>query len=116
MRATPQAVSFDTTSHSPSLAKIRHSSSSVRSVIVTSGSDSDKEKIQCVHNTRYYHSLRPNAHLVVGGKRNSNAASAKNSSGIAAIRNDDLLRGYDRNNGGRSDGIASWGLKFASTV
>ena len=39
MRATLQAVSFDTTSQSPSLARIRHSSSAVRSVIVTSGSD-----------------------------------------------------------------------------
>lgn len=39
IRATPHAVSFDTTSHSPSLARIRHSSSAVLSVIVTSGSD-----------------------------------------------------------------------------
>ncbi|KAF4378592.1 hypothetical protein G4B88_023132 [Cannabis sativa] len=38
IRTTPQAVSFDTTSQSPSLAKIRQSSSAVRSVIVTSGS------------------------------------------------------------------------------
>ena len=39
MRATPHAVSFDTTSHNPSLARIRHSSSSVRSITVTSGFD-----------------------------------------------------------------------------
>lgn len=39
MRATPQAVSLETTSQRPSLANIRHSSSAVRSVIVTSGSD-----------------------------------------------------------------------------
>nr|GMC59096.1 tropinone reductase homolog At5g06060-like isoform X1 [Ipomoea batatas] len=39
MRATPQAVSFDTTSHRPSLANIKHSSSAVLSVTVTSGSD-----------------------------------------------------------------------------
>uniref|UniRef100_A0A7N0T6E6 Uncharacterized protein n=1 Tax=Kalanchoe fedtschenkoi TaxID=63787 RepID=A0A7N0T6E6_KALFE len=36
--ATPHAVSLDTTSHSPSLARIRHSSCSSRSVIFTSGS------------------------------------------------------------------------------
>ncbi|KVH94653.1 hypothetical protein Ccrd_003283 [Cynara cardunculus var. scolymus] len=36
--ATPHAVSFDTTSQSPSLAIIKHSSSIVLSVIVTSGS------------------------------------------------------------------------------
>ncbi|KAG5616157.1 hypothetical protein H5410_015981 [Solanum commersonii] len=39
MRATPHAVSFETTSHSPSLANIKHSSSTVLSVVVTSGSD-----------------------------------------------------------------------------
>ena len=38
IRATPHAVSFETTSQSPSLARIRQSSSAVRSVIVTSGS------------------------------------------------------------------------------
>ncbi|KAM1058078.1 hypothetical protein ACFX15_030634 [Malus domestica] len=39
MRTTPQAVSFDTTSQRPLLARIRHSSSAARSVTVTSGSD-----------------------------------------------------------------------------
>jgi hypothetical protein len=38
-RTTPHAISLVTTSHRPSLARIRHSSSSVRSVTVTSGSD-----------------------------------------------------------------------------
>lgn len=42
IRATPHAVSFDTTSHRPSLASIRHSSSADRSVIVTSGSQLTK--------------------------------------------------------------------------
>ena len=38
IRATPHAVSFETTSQSPSLASIRHSSSAVLFVTVTSGS------------------------------------------------------------------------------
>lgn len=39
VRTTLQAVSFDTTSHNPSLAKIKHSSSPVLSNTVTSGSE-----------------------------------------------------------------------------
>ncbi|WKA00984.1 hypothetical protein VitviT2T_019295 [Vitis vinifera] len=39
IRATPHAVSLDTTSHSPSLARIKHSSSGLRSHVVTSGSE-----------------------------------------------------------------------------
>jgi len=38
IRATPHAVSLDTTSQRPSLASIKQSSSAVRSIIVTSGS------------------------------------------------------------------------------
>ncbi|CAA7408666.1 unnamed protein product [Spirodela intermedia] len=37
-RATAQASSFGTTSHSPSLPRMRNSSASVRAVTVTSGS------------------------------------------------------------------------------
>uniref|UniRef100_A0A7C8YDA5 Uncharacterized protein n=1 Tax=Opuntia streptacantha TaxID=393608 RepID=A0A7C8YDA5_OPUST len=36
--ATDTAVPFETTSHRPSLARIRHSSSELRSITVTSGS------------------------------------------------------------------------------
>lgn len=56
------------------------------------------------------------AHLMIGGKRDGDAVSAKHGAGIAAIRDDNFLRGDDSNDRRRSNGVALRSLKLAPAI
>nr|GMD59060.1 hypothetical protein DVH24_002713 [Ipomoea batatas] len=116
MRATPQAVSFDTTSQSPSLARIRHSSSAVLFVIVISGSDITTPRT--LGPSQYItrppaSSIRFRGYLVVDGEGDSDAIPAKNSAGVAAVGYDNMVGCHDGDHGGGSDGVTLWSLELA---
>nr|GLL20881.1 tropinone reductase homolog At1g07440 isoform X2 [Ipomoea trifida] len=137
MRATPQAVSFDTTSHRPSLANIKHSSSAVLSVTVTSGSDitNDLGYIEHTDSSRHCEDSENSRSVpiddsaaggfdpiyFVGSIRlhkewDGDSIPAKNGARIAAIGHNDTFRCYHGNYGGGSDGIALRSLQLAAAT
>lgn len=51
---------------------------------------------------------------MIDGERNRDAVAAEHGAGVAAVRNDDLIRSDDGDHGGGSDGVALRSLELAA--
>lgn len=60
--------------------------------------------------------MRDFCYLVINGERDSDAVSAKHSAGVAAVRDNDLLRSHDGDHGGGSNGVALRSLGVAPAI